>query len=106
MNAEIFEMVFGEKVKRCSDILLVKAREYATEDRLHNFKKTANLTGETPSQALAGMMAKHTVSIYDMIASGKQFSDDVWNEKITDHMNYLILLRAIVAEENHDDHTP
>lgn len=98
MNAEIFEQVFNEQMRRCSDILIVKAREYATDDRLHNFKKTAKLTGETPEQVLAGFMAKHTVSIYDMVSSGENFSDDKWNEKITDHMNYLILLRALITE--------
>lgn len=98
MDAKIFEQVFGEQFQRCRDILIVKALEYATDDRLHNFKKTAKLTGETPEQALAGFMAKHTVSIYDMIASGEDFSDDKWNEKITDHMNYLILLRALITE--------
>lgn len=79
---------------------IVKAKEYATDDRLHNFKVAAELENCTPRQALAGMMAKHTVSIYDMCRSDVKFSDDQWNEKITDHINYLLLLRAIVEEEN------
>lgn len=45
-------------------------------------------------------MAKHTVSIYDMARSDDSFSLEKWDEKITDHINYLILLRAVVVEEN------
>ena len=100
MKTEQFNQVVEEQLKRCTDILIVKAKEYATDDRLHNFKVAAELENCTPRQALAGMMAKHTVSIYDMCRSDVKFSDDQWNEKITDHINYLLLLRAIVEEEN------
>ncbi len=48
------------------------------------------------------MMAKHTVSIYDMCRSPEDISVDVWSEKITAHINYLILLRAIVQEEERE----
>jgi hypothetical protein len=44
------------------------------------------------------MMAKHTVSIYDMCNSGKEYSIDMWNEKITDSINYLLLLRALIED--------
>lgn len=48
-------------------------------------------------------MAKHTVSIYDMARSEETFPLEKWDEKITDHINYLILLRAVVVEENEAD---
>lgn len=54
-------------------VLGVKAGEYATDDRLHNFKVAAELEKTSPQAALAGMMAKHTVSIYDMCRSDKRF---------------------------------
>lgn len=52
-------------------------------------------------QAISGMMAKHTVSIYDMVESGKPFELAQWDEKITDHICYLILLRAALVENIH-----
>lgn len=52
-----------------------------------------------PKEALAGMMAKHTISVYDMCRSGKDYPIELWNEKITDHINYLLLLKAIVEED-------
>jgi len=96
MQTDRFEQIVTEQTERCMDILTNKAKEYATEDRLHNFKIAAIMQDITPSQALAGMLAKHTVSIYDMCNSGDGFPIEVWNEKITDHMNYLYLLRALI----------
>ena len=50
-------------------------------------------------RALAGMLAKHIVSLYDMcFADGMSFDAGTWDEKITDSLNYLFLLKAIVKE--------
>lgn len=99
MTSERFDNVTREQIQRSTDVLLNKAKEYATDDRLHNFKVAAALQGCSPKQALAGMMAKHTVSVYDMCMSGETYSVELWHEKITDHINYLLLLNAMVAEE-------
>ncbi len=99
MKLEKFSKIIHEQINRSLDTLDIKAKEYATEDRLHNFKTAAALHGCTPEKALAGMMAKHTVSVYDMCNSGEEYPLDLWDEKITDSINYLLLLRAIVEEE-------
>ena len=100
MNSEQFARIFDKQVQRCSETLLGKAAEYATDDdRLHNFNTAAALTGETPQQALGGFMVKHTVSVYDLIADEPNKHDmALWDEKITDHINYLILLKAVITE--------
>lgn len=79
-----------------------KKKEYTRDnaDRLSAFKTAAALQNCTPEQALAGMLAKHIVSLYDMcFAAGVSYDLDTWNEKITDSLNYLFLLKAIVKEE-------
>ena len=98
MTTTDFERIFEQQVERSRSVLVSKAKEYATLDRLHNFKVAASLEGKTPEQALAGMMAKHTVSVYDMAESGLAYPIELWQEKITDHINYLFLLNAIVRE--------
>lgn len=93
--------VFVEQVRRCADILLKKTKEYTGDDtdRLGAFKAAAALQHTTPERALAGMLAKHIVSLYDMcFADGVSFDADTWDEKITDSLNYLFLLKAIVKE--------
>lgn len=101
MTTEEFEIIINKQLQKCLSTLVYKAHEYATEDRLHNFKVAAELQNCTNEQALGGMMAKHTVSIYDMIrdtGEGVEFLDEAWDEKITDHINYLLLLQAIIKE--------
>ena len=100
MKTEDFNDIVNDQIERSTSVLLKKADEYAAnDDRLHNFRVAARLQGITPRQALAGMMAKHTTSVYDMCQSTDVFPEFMWNEKITDHINYLLLLRAVVEEE-------
>jgi hypothetical protein len=54
---------------------------------------------EAVGAALAGMMAKHTVSVYDMIGTGKVYPMELWEEKIKDSINDLFLLWALLHEE-------
>lgn len=93
--------VFDEQVQLCADTLKRKTREYTGDDadRLCAFKAAAALQHTTPERALAGMLAKHIVSLYDMcFADGMSFDAGTWDEKITDSLNYLFLLKAIVKE--------
>lgn len=99
MQNERFKQIVSDQLQSCQDTLILKAKEYATADRLHNFKVAAELQDVALRKALAGMMAKHTVSIYDMCNATRVERPSVWDEKITDHINYLLLLRAVVAEE-------
>ncbi len=92
-----FDHIVEGQLQRCRDILVKKGDEYATDsDRLHNFRVASEITGQTMEQALAGMMVKHTTSVYDMIYSGKAYSKEMWDEKITDHMVYLLLLQVVL----------
>lgn len=94
--AAVFDTVVGD----AHELLLIKGGEYAVDtDALSNFRKAADLQGVRMRDALGGMMAKHTVSIYDMLNDDADFPSAKWDEKILDHINYLILLRAIILEE-------
>lgn len=99
MNRQRFGDILDAQIKRVQDVLGVKRAEYATTDVLSNFKKAAQLRHCSLPQAVLGMMAKHTVSVFDMVESGREYPIEVWDEKITDHINYLILLRASLVED-------
>ena len=106
MNTEDFNKIIHEQIERCENTLCKKADEYAVDDdRLHNFKVAAEIQKCLPTTALGGMMAKHTVSVYDMIRGleeGKSYPVELWNEKIGDSINYLLLLAAAVREAQVD----
>lgn len=100
-----FNLVFERQVEKCAQTLQRKKKEYTgdSQDRLSAFKVAAAMQGCSSERALAGMMAKHIVSLYDMCyADSETFDMDTWNEKITDSLNYLFLLKAIVEEEQKD----
>ncbi|HXQ38657.1 MAG TPA: hypothetical protein VN843_31945 [Anaerolineales bacterium] len=99
MKVDEFEGILDAQIKRVRDILLSKRDEYAKEqDVLINFKRSAHMRNCGMPQAISGMMVKHTTSIYDMIESSKPYPIEVWDEKITDHICYLILLRASLID--------
>lgn len=101
MTAKEFNKIVHEQIERCEQTLCSKSEEYATEDKLHNFKQAARVQKCTLEKALAGMMCKHTISIYDMIngvENGKTYPIEQWNEKIGDHINYLLILAAVIRE--------
>lgn len=102
MNAEKYNEIINDRILKCTQVLCAKSDEYATADKLHNFKVAANLQGCTPIKALAGMMCKHTVSVYDLIRDneyGKQIPKELWEEKIVDSINYLLILTALIEEQ-------
>lgn len=106
MRTEQFEEIINKRIEMCKTVLCNKADEYATDDRLHNFKVAGELQSCTPVKALGGMMAKHTVSVYDLIddyEQGKATSKEMWAEKIGDSINYLLLLTAMLEEDIEDD---
>ena len=91
-----YDQAVREQIDFCTDMLLKKRDEYATSDVFHNFNVASEILGITPIQALGGMMVKHTTSIYDMITSGTDYPRELWREKITDNINYLLILSAML----------
>jgi hypothetical protein len=100
MKSDEFEAIFETMVSEARQLLVEKAKEYADDgDRLHNFKAAMHAQGlKTMMQANRGMTTKHTVSINDMVWSGKDYPIEKWKEKIGDEFNYLILLMACIIE--------
>ena len=101
MIASDFERVVEERIAKCAQTLDLKAGEYATSDRLHNFKVAGALQGCTPERALLGMWAKHIVSVVDIvrdIENGMLPTEHLIHEKLTDVINYAFLLEALIEE--------
>lgn len=101
MIQEDFKRYADEILARVSLNLQCKGKEYAaTNDRLSNFKKAAQLENTAPEVALYGMQAKHLISISDMIADIRDTAtyapDDIWLEKLGDEITYSILLYAML----------
>ena len=102
MTAKKLNEVVQYRVERINKVLREKGEHYIRGvDRLANFKVAGAMQSITSKQALLGMWAKHIVSIMDLIerdAHGNIASYEVWDEKLTDSINYMILLDALVKE--------
>lgn len=99
---QAFDAVIERRIGKTRALLLAKGNEYASPDsRFHNFVQGAALMRCTPERALLGYMAKHLVSIVDMIDAldqGVAGELDAWDEKIGDVIVYLHLLEAMVKK--------
>ncbi len=98
-----FNIILEERLQKIEEVLGSKAKEYARgKNRYHNFTVAGQMASCTPAQALYGMMLKHMVSVRDLIqdhAAGRPLTYDLIDEKIGDHINYLILLEGMLKED-------
>ncbi|UCE99925.1 MAG: hypothetical protein JSV82_02340 [Planctomycetota bacterium] len=99
MNNAEFEQIVVDRLEACKETLTQKNKEYSSAtDRLHNFKVAARIDNETSEKALWGMYKKHLVSIMDLVEFPGDATPDLLNEKITDAINYHLLLEALLRE--------
>ena len=110
MNQKDFNEVIVRQTDRCKSLLMAKGAEYAPKavknaevDRLAHFKKAAVVMNSTPKAALMGMLSKHLISVSDMCTDDRVYPKEQWDEKITDSINYLLILCALVEEEMHEE---
>lgn len=99
MNYQDFNNLVEDQFNICREVLDRKSKEYAPEesDRLSAFKTASCMLHRTPIQALAGQMSKHTVSLFEMIENDCT-DKDLWLEKLTDQINYLLLLKGLLYD--------
>src|SRR5690554_535189 len=98
MTAETFNKLLNLRLQKIVESLGQKANEYATDDRLHNFKEAGKTFECLPTEACWAYMMKHLVSIKDLANGTKKGSPDLIHEKIGDAINYLILMEALLLE--------
>ena len=102
MTNEAFQTILEGRIDAMRQTLASKAKEYAgPTDRLHNFKRAAQMLATSPADACCCFMVKHLVSISDMVIAekaGGKLDPALINEKIGDAVNYLVLLEAILKE--------
>lgn len=104
MDQATFKALCEKTVRDTSAILVSKGEEYAgSQDRLANFKRGAQLTGATPLQVAFVYASKHYDSIATFIKKDAQGFEQRLSEPIEgrfdDLINYCILMKAIVQEE-------
>lgn len=99
MNMAKFDELLERRIALTRQVLASKAKEYADDsDKLANLRLTAAMLGCTVARACASNMCKHLASIVRMVDDPTKHSREVWDEKIGDAINYLILLESCVED--------
>ena len=101
MTIKDFNKLVETQCERIKATLTMKQSEYNfSGDRFDSFKKAALLENTTPERVLEGYLTKHIISLYDMLNSEEKFSKERWEEKLGDSINYLVLLRGLLEDDN------
>lgn len=107
MNNVEFTDIVEKRMDKCRMVLGRKRQEYADDgygecDRFHNFIEAGKIMGKHPVFAWFGMWSKHLVSVVDIVKGfgGRNRIPDraMLDEKITDLINYLLLLEGMIEE--------
>ena len=111
MNTERFNILLKHWEERIKNTLEKKGKEYSSEeDKLLNFKQGATISGNTPETVLWNYMLKHYISLTGIIKEleneGNEPNYDVFIEKTSDIVNYLILLDALICERRENRPLP
>jgi hypothetical protein len=97
-----FNHILENRLESVKKTLATKSDEYSTEeDKLHNFKRGEEISGQPREKVLLGFLLKHQISILDMvdkIVYGKLPSLKLIDEKFTDTIGYYALLEVMIVE--------
>lgn len=97
------EQIIRDRIDKTIELMLVKGKEYQRNgDKLHNFRRAAEMQRSNMPRVLHGMVQKHLVSYYDMLDDidlGKKISDDYIDQKIGDIVVYFLLQEVAIKEE-------
>lgn len=103
MTNEKFNNLFDLLVTQMRSTLTTKSNEYVRgDDKLHNFKRAAQIDDVHPLEALRGMSLKHRTSVSDIckdVVKGTLPTRELLLEKTVDTINYEILQYALILEQ-------
>lgn len=102
MTLDEFDAVVERRLGLTRDTLVIKGREYVRgDDRLSNFKLESQYNRLPVVVNVLSKLSKHLVSVADMChdeVTGTVYTKAMWDEKIGDCVNYLVLLEAVLEE--------
>ena len=90
-----FQSFISRRLKRCIETLTMKRKEYTDEvNPFINFECGAKTIGEVPEKVMFYYMLKHFESFKDIVLNQRDVSKEVWDEKVSDLINYILIIDA------------
>lgn len=101
-NTRDIEQFIELRLEECADVRVAKGDGYSEQnDRLANFKQNAADTGSTPEQVWWIYMNKHLECIRKWVRGEIPDTGESLESRFTDAINYLLLGRALLAEQRY-----
>ena len=104
MTNEEFLQEVKKQFMKCEGVLEKRRDLHEREDdRLAQFKKAGMTQDSSAIEALGGMMVQQTTNLYYLIDRQYLRNEKLWDKTITHHINYLLLLKALLVEGRKSD---
>jgi hypothetical protein len=101
MNSKDFIKIISETFEDSERTLSSKGTEYSTNNNVfETFEKSVGSFFSSREEAALGFSIKHFTSITDMVLTNKEYSKEYIDEKFGDIINYMLLLKAMMYENN------
>lgn len=85
---------------RCVTLLKSKSNDYADgSDAFTNFKTAAQIAGISPHQTLLTLLGMKLSRLTQLIGKGKQAQHESVEDTLLDLINYIVLLRGMLKEQ-------
>lgn len=99
MDARTFNAIVERRFEACGEMLGMKGADYTDgKDRLYNFKSVGGLCNTPALMVWLIYFLKHIYAIISFCVKGKVESEPIQG-RITDAINYLVLLEGLVEEQ-------
>lgn len=89
---------FDEFTKKQSDLLLKKGNDYASTDRLSNFKVGGAICQLSPAQQCLTLIATKVARLGVLLSSDKAPNNESVRDNVIDLANYSVLLDSILED--------
>ncbi len=97
MTDNYMMMAIDRQIRHCENILADKFGDYGNHaDPFWHFNRAAELLEQTPEQVLMALFSKHLTCIVEMAKDPGASVYLRWQEKLTDAINYLLILSSMI----------
>lgn len=85
------------------EVLISKGGDYATEDKLSNFKEVAAITKQSPARVVLTMIATKVSRLSNLIDKEGEPNNESVSDSTLDIANYAVLLDAVIRESEYEE---
>ena len=99
MTPERQKEYFDDLIKKMEYVLIKKGEDYASVDKLSNFKLAGRICGLSPELNCLSLIATKVARLGVLLNSSKEPNNESIQDSVLDLANYAILLSMILEDK-------